>query len=384
MRFWGLCVILCLEAFHSASAKQPRQLREDHCGFVGSVGCKSSSCHGGAGPKRDQFITWTRQDFHARAFAVLINARSARIAETLGASAAPESARCTVCHSPFQSVPASHRVSGAHADEGVSCESCHGSAESWLRGHTRPDWNYRTRIAAGMRDLRNLYVRANACVACHQNLETDILKAGHPALTFELDSQSVAQPKHWRDEEPWAGPRAWLTGQAVALREISWALASEPQPDEFVVAQWNGAAWICAKSAAALSALPFVNTPAATASASDFSQSQSEADVLARRAVDVSWSASSVQGLLTALASTDGDFADRATPSAAHAQRAKRLVLALDRITLALGESSGVPPKFKAEIDLLFQDVRTLDGFDPGRFADHLQGLRLALTQGGR
>lgn len=41
-----------------------------------------------------------------------------------------------------------------------------------------------------MRDLRNLYARANACVACHQNVDPEILKAGHPELVFELDRQS--------------------------------------------------------------------------------------------------------------------------------------------------------------------------------------------------
>ena len=101
----------------------------------------------------------------------------------------------------------------------------------WLRGHTRKDWTYATRVGAGMRDLRNFYVRANTCVACHQNLDADLLAAGHPELTFELDGQSVAEPKHWRDEDPWSGPRAWLVGQAVALREMSWALANSETPD---------------------------------------------------------------------------------------------------------------------------------------------------------
>src|SRR3954447_7041300 len=72
--------------------------------FIGSVGCKSSSCHGGAGEKRNQFITWTRQDFHSRSYAILTNARSARMAEALGLPDATSSARCTTCHSPFQAV----------------------------------------------------------------------------------------------------------------------------------------------------------------------------------------------------------------------------------------------------------------------------------------
>ena len=97
-----------------------------------------------------------------------------------------------------------------------------------------------------MRDLRGPYLRATACVACHQNLAPELLKAGHPDLFFELDSQSVAEPKHWKDDDSWSGLREWMTGQAVALREMSWALASDPQSDEASNARWNGLAWLCA------------------------------------------------------------------------------------------------------------------------------------------
>ena len=40
------------------------------------------------------------------------------------------------------------------------------------------------RVGAGMRDLRNFYVRANTCVACHQNVDQELRTAGHPLLTF--------------------------------------------------------------------------------------------------------------------------------------------------------------------------------------------------------
>src|SRR6185436_11806311 len=144
----------------------------------------------------------SRQDFHTRGFAILTSARSARIAEGLGITEAQSSARCTVCHSPFQSVAPARLSAGAHSDEGVSCENCHNAAGGWLRGHTRTDWTYAMRVSAGMRDLRSLYVRANTCVACHQNIENALLKAGHPTMVFELDSQSINQPKHWKDEDP--------------------------------------------------------------------------------------------------------------------------------------------------------------------------------------
>jgi len=232
--------------------------------FVGVIGCKSSSCHGGAGEKRSQYMTWSQQDFHARPYAILTDARSARIAETLGLGAAQETSRCTVCHSPFQSVAPARLKPTAHPDEGVSCESCHSAAEPWLRGHTRKDWNYAMRVTAGMRDLRSLYVRANTCVACHQNIDSDILGAGHPELTFELDGQSIAEPKHWRDDDPSSGLRAWLVGQAVALREMSWDLSKNQMPDSEVAARWKGLAWLLSKVTAQQTNLPLIDSPSDT------------------------------------------------------------------------------------------------------------------------
>ena len=380
LRVACICLLLA-PGTGSLSAKEPRQIRESGGAFVGSIGCKSSSCHGGAGPKRSQYITWSQKDFHTKAYAVLLNARSTRIAEAIGIAEAPTSARCTVCHSPFQSAAPSRLTRTAQPDEGVSCETCHGAAGGWLRGHTRPDWSYNTRVAAGMRDLRSLYVRANACVACHQNLAPELLQAGHPDLFFELDGQSVAEPKHWPDGEPWSGLREWFTGQAVALREMSWALASDRQGDELSNARWNGLAWLCATATSAGSIPSPVSQPSSTPGRSDFTSMQTQADALARRASISNWSDSSARSLLVALASTDTEFTAKGTANQLLGQRARRLVLALDRLANALSQNRGVRLKIDPELNQLFQDVKTLDSFDASGFAGHLQNFRTALEQ---
>ena len=371
-------------------AKEPRQIQESGGIFVGSVGCKSSSCHGGAGEKRSQYFTWSQKDYHTKAYAILLNARSERIAEGLGITApdgtvpaAATSARCTVCHAPFQSVAPARLASTARPDEGVSCESCHGAAGGWLRGHTRKDWTYNTRVGAGMRDLRSLYVRATACAACHQNLAPEILKAGHPDLFFELDGQSIAEPKHWKDDDSWSGLREWLTGQAVALREMSWALASDPRNDEWSIARWNGLAWICASAtSAAAIASPILQPPNAPAPA-DFANMQTQADALARRAAASNWSENSARSLLTALASSDNEFTAKGTTVPILGQRAKRLVLALDRLVNALNNNRGFRLKVDAELKQLFEDVKALDSFDAVAFAAHLKTFREALDKAG-
>ena len=151
-----MCLVLLALGFALSSPAQEVEIAPREGGrFVGAAGCKSSSCHGGAGEKRSQYLTWVQKDFHTRAYAILTDARSARIAEALAIPAAQESSRCTVCHSPFQSVAPARLMPTAHPDEGVSCESCHSAAGPWLRGHTRKDWNYAMRVTAGMRDLRS-------------------------------------------------------------------------------------------------------------------------------------------------------------------------------------------------------------------------------------
>jgi Cytochrome c554 and c-prime len=305
-RFYASATIAVSLVVNSPSAAHATALQSAR--FIGAVGCKSSSCHGGAGEKRSQYFTWVQQDFHSRAYAVLVTARSARMAEALSLLAPQTSERCTVCHSPFQSVAPAQLAPTARTDEGVSCESCHGAAAPWLRGHTRKDWKYATGVGAGMRDLRNFYVRANTCVACHQNLDADLLQVGHPELTFELDGQSVAEPKHWRDEDPWSGPRAWLVGQAVALREMSWMLVKSETPEVDATARWSALVWLLAKTTANQTRLQMIDPPGETANHDMFATTQKQADLLARQAAANSWNDLYAAAMLQSLVATQSEF----------------------------------------------------------------------------
>ncbi|MBA2586330.1 MAG: hypothetical protein H0U99_07585 [Chthoniobacterales bacterium] len=371
-------VLLPLAAVFPAQIVPAKTLpqQEERAGrFVGSAGCKSSSCHGGAGPNRDQFITWTQRDFHARSYAVLLNARSARIAETLGAGSAAASARCTICHSPFASVASARLKATAHPDEGVSCESCHGAGENWWRGHTRPDWSHAIQIAAGMRELHNFYARANACVACHQNIENALLKAGHPELRFELDGQTVSEPRHWRDEGQWNGVRAWLTGQAVALRESSWAVSTEADSGQAGGDRSNALAWLLAKTTEA-TPLPRITWPSA-----DPATLLAQADGLARAAATSDWTQTSVEQLRVHLAATQAEFVQKGSEATGGlARRAERLVLALDRLTVALGDDHSTHANAATALGRLREDVKSFERFDERGFAGHLQDFRYAIT----
>ncbi|HET9366600.1 MAG TPA: hypothetical protein VFO22_00905, partial [Candidatus Udaeobacter sp.] len=258
-------------------------------------------------------------------------------------------------------------------------ENCHGAAEPWLRGHTRKDWTYATRVSAGMRDLRSFYVRANTCVACHQNIDDNILKAGHPELTFELDGQSVAEPKHWHDDDPLTGLRAWLVGQAVARREMSWALSKTPVSNANELWRWRALGWLLGKVTARETFLPTIVPP--DEAQPRFVDIQQQADALARRAADAPLTNDAARALLQTLAEADGDFVD--TKAASHEElfrRAERIVLALDRLSDAVVHEATREVK-NPKLVQLFEDVRSITNFQPARFAQDLRNFRATIGQ---
>jgi hypothetical protein len=323
--------------------------------FLGSQSCAASMCHGGADEKHNQFTLWSKKDFHTRAPATLSMNRSARIAETLKITDAASDVRCTVCHNPFQTVPAGRKDPRVGRSEGVSCESCHNAAENWLLTHTRTDLTHEQKVAAGLRDLKNLYVRANTCVACHQNLEPEVRAAGHPELTFELDGQCVSMPRHWRETNRWRGAQAWQVGQAVALREGAVQSAAAKVGSD-VAQRASALAWL-------------LGVPLA----------EKAADDLARATTGENWSAAEVRSRLHKLAETREEFANASGSSGELAQRAERLVLGLDRLLVALGTNKNAGAS--AKLDLLFQDIQSRPDFAPTQFAEHLKEFESELAK---
>src|SRR5262249_44695634 len=144
------------------------------------------------GSKGSEHFTWIEIDAHARAYIVLFNERSQRIAKNLQLSKpAHESNDCLVCHAAAP--PASSREERFQVSDGVSCEMCHGPAEKWLGKHYLPDWRAKSdeeKATFGFVPTKNLLSRARACVTCHvgkrdADVNHDLIAAGHPRLVFE-------------------------------------------------------------------------------------------------------------------------------------------------------------------------------------------------------
>lgn len=344
--------------------------------FLGATSCSSSGCHGGGGAQQNQFLIWSLKDFHSqRPVATLTTARSKQIADGLGISDPTTDARCTTCHAPLQDIPENRRGEKFAVSEGVSCESCHGAAENWLRAHTRHDYTRADRTAAGMRDLQNLYVRANLCVACHQVVAQPLLKAGHPELIFELDGQSVAEPKHWSAEKNGSSAQAWLVGQTVALREMSWQLAQEPAADDNLKNRWLALNWLVEEVRGGLGLIEARPMAPATATVANAPTIQSWGDADAKYYAGLAWSDDLTGKALAALAGTGAAFRDSSVPVALQARRAERLVLALDRLLAAEHSRKG-----DAELNELFKLAQSIPDFDPNEFAAALDHFSAALS----
>jgi hypothetical protein len=201
---------------------------------LGVASCASSTCHGAATPiqggvvLQNEYTTWQTRDRHAQAYNVLLNDLSQRIARNLGLEAAHTAKVCLDCHA--DNVPPERQGPRFQLADGVGCESCHGGAENWITSHaiTAPD-SYQRNLQAGLFPAPDPVARAHLCLSCHLGDETKfvthrIMGAGHPRLSFELDTFTAIQPAHfaidddYRSRKPVADPaQTWAIGQAVAL-----------------------------------------------------------------------------------------------------------------------------------------------------------------------
>jgi len=366
----------------TASARGEEVIFTNHAPrFFGASSCASSSCHGGGGQNQNQFHVWSLRDFHSqRPFATLTTARSKQIGDALQIKDTSSDSRCASCHAPLREVVESRRGEAFKVSEGVSCESCHGAAENWLRGHTRPDWTHADRVFAGMRDLKNIYVRANTCVACHQTVETPLLRAGHPELIFELDGQGVSEPKHWREATNWSGAQTWFVGQAVALREMSWQISREGMQDEKLISRWRALLWLLQKLDGLNVEFPKLKEISTDVSSASISLVLKTSDDLSQRAAAIDWTDSMSCQALKKLSATAEEFQKPEASLQIQLRRAERLVIALERLS-ACCEKHSTGVVIESRLDRLFALVQSPPDFDHRQFSEAIRQFYDSLKQ---
>jgi hypothetical protein len=210
--------------------------------FLGPGSCSSSNCHGNNKPLnssnvlQNEYTTWVRHDRHSRAYLNLLNGDSKKIAANLGIADAAREPLCLKCHSTYPKE--SDRDDKFKIEDGVTCESCHGAASGWLKSHASSEATHADNVKNGMTDITKLGTRSTLCLSCHygsddKTVTHKLYGAGHPRLSFELDTFGVLEPKHWvidsdyeRRKGPYVPLKAWLTGQLHHAQATLEALES--------------------------------------------------------------------------------------------------------------------------------------------------------------
>ena len=209
---------------------------------VGSVNCANSLCHGSITPwsesnvLQNEYTTWERLDKHTQTYQVLLNKQSKLIAKNLGLEKpAHESKVCLDCHA--HNPPANQRGERFVMSEGVGCEGCHGPAERWIKSHTLDGNTHADNIKNGMYPTDSPVAQAKLCLSCHfgdQNrfITHRIMGAGHPRLSFELETFTAIQPAHFRIDADWRKRKGdynpikvWAIGQVIASQQLLNAFA---------------------------------------------------------------------------------------------------------------------------------------------------------------
>lgn len=217
----------------AAGAQLPQYDGEVHGGVKTCVG---APCHGHTAATQEvvrlnEGRVWRRDDLHSRAYDVLFNARSVRMAKNLGLDQPAHQAKvCLDCHADY--VARDKRGRQFTLEEGVGCEACHGGAGRWVKSHASGT-SHSANLSRGMYPTDDPVARAELCLSCHfgnkeKFVDHELMGAGHPRQSFELHVFTQIMPAHYRIDSDYtrrgkqapAGVKVWTIGQAVAVKHM--------------------------------------------------------------------------------------------------------------------------------------------------------------------
>jgi len=403
---------------------------------LGVTSCSSSVCHGAVTPSNtydillNEYVTWSHLDAHSKAFASLRSLKSRQIAAKLGVGDPTQAKECLDCHT--DNVPPQQRGEKFSLADGIGCEACHGGSESWLATHTSKRTSYRDNVAHGMYPTADLRQRAQLCLSCHYGTAEKfathrMMAAGHPRLSFEMDTFLALQPPHYRVDEDYkrrkpifTSTQIWSYGQlAAALREMEtlqgprinngaafpelalfncygchmssmrrtdWShrlLEGGAEPGSVPISDGHLVmAWIIARALAPQTApgLLRMSRSLIAASASERAQiieRSREVAVTLRRLCDEAavrtWKSADERQLLRTLVAvgTSGEFRDYVG--------AEQAVMGIDGLLIQLGLSD----RFRKRVDELYKLTQNDEAYAPEQFVASLQQLQRELDRAG-
>jgi hypothetical protein len=150
--------------------------------FVGAEKCKM--CHNSPA-KGAQFTQWAASR-HAKAFQTLAGEAAKKFAAAKGIADPQKAPECLKCHVTAHGAAASLLTEKYKAEEGVSCESCHGAGGAYWKMEVMKD--RAKSVAAGLE-----IPTEKTCIRCH-NAESPTFKG----FDFKAKAAEIAHPNPQR------------------------------------------------------------------------------------------------------------------------------------------------------------------------------------------
>jgi hypothetical protein len=184
---------------------------------------KCTSCH-----DHDKQKRWADKDTHTKALEQLED-KEGKAKKYLAALGLPDpyslKGPCVVCHTT---------VYNGEAQNGVSCETCHGPGSAYLEPHQKKG-SHKESVSLGLIDTRESYSEwAKLCIGCHVVTDRKLLAAGHSSgADFELAAkskklrESAPGMKHW---EPAYEDAKLAEAGKIAMRARTGGVAP-PKPE---------------------------------------------------------------------------------------------------------------------------------------------------------
>src|SRR5690606_8261864 len=202
LRHWVVAVglsVLCLCGLPaSLGFAADGTIAADAGKIVGPNAC--AECH------KQEVEAW-KASHHFKTFREMPrNTKANEIGKKMGVRRVRTESLCATCHYTVQ-----QKTSGLQPIAGISCESCHGTGQDWVKVHSgysgktplfesKAEAKARWKLseAKGMIRPRAVYQLAKNCLSCHVVPQEDLVnKGGHPAgSAFELVSWSQGEVRH--------------------------------------------------------------------------------------------------------------------------------------------------------------------------------------------
>ena len=177
-------VVLWALAVWTLAAANRGTAEEKHPVFVGAKAC--AECHQGAG-MGFQHCRW-QLSAHARAYASLAGPRAKEIALLSGIPQEPQEAQmCLGCHATGARAEDWEKDEAFHAENGVSCEKCHGPGSEYMDLKTMVQ--SKAAAAAGL-----IMPIKSDCMKCHEVKGSHAAVHRKPKIDIDEAWERIAHP----------------------------------------------------------------------------------------------------------------------------------------------------------------------------------------------